>query len=186
MASEVILTEAPSMLVAIIFYPARSSIIFLLFLAFFGLCFWPLFLAYNTLVALCLAFGLYYFSSLVCMGMMLRTQGFVVYWALHNSVMSLVGIVLLLTMAVITKFCPKNRDVLFSFLPNEIWFETELTIKFYLQMKKAWLLPERSSLYYICSFFKIYKIVSNTIVFLPIEGDWNFWEGFLLMLLTIL
>ena len=79
MASEVILTEAPSMLVAIIFYPARSSIIFLLFLAFFGLCFWPLFLAYNTLVALCLAFGLYYFSSLVCMGMMLRTQGFVVY-----------------------------------------------------------------------------------------------------------
>ena len=123
MASEVILTEAPSMLVAIIFYPARSSIIFLLFLAFFGLCFWPLFLAYNTLVALCLAFGLYYFSSLVCMGMMLRTQGFVVYWALHNSVMSLVGIVLLLTMAVITKFCPKNRDVLFFVLIewNLIW-----------------------------------------------------------------
>ena len=111
------------MLVAIIFYPARSSIIFLLFLAFFGLCFWPLFLAYNTLVALCLAFGLYYFSSLVCMGMMLRTQGFVVYWALHNSVMSLVGIVLLLTMAVITKFCPKNRDVLFFVLTewNLIW-----------------------------------------------------------------
>ena len=82
------------------------------FSSVFGL-FWPLFLAYNTLVALCLAFGLYYFSSLVCMGMMLRTQGFVVYWALHNSVMSLVGIVLLLTMAAITKFCPKNRDVLF-------------------------------------------------------------------------
>ena len=87
--------------------------------------FWPLVLAGNTLVTLCLAFGLYYYYFLlVCMCMMLRTQGFVVYWALHNSVMSLVGIVLLLTMAVITKFCPKNRDVLFSFLPNEIWFET--------------------------------------------------------------
>ena len=76
------------------------------------------------MVTLCLAFGLYYYYFLlVCMCMMLRTQGFVVYWALHYSVMSLVGIVLLLTMAVITKFCPKSRKTLLSVLTelNLIW-----------------------------------------------------------------
>ena len=149
MASEVILTEAPSMvLVAIIFYPARSFIFFLLFFGLFWPLFWPLVLAGNTLVTLCLAFGLYYSCSLlVCMGMMLRTQGFVVYWALHNSVMSLVGIVLLLTMAVITKFCPKNRDTLFSVLTdwNLIWNRIDSTI-LVCKWKKAWLPPEWLSL----------------------------------------
>ena len=122
MASEVILTEAPSMvLVAIIFLSCKvlhiSSSVFGLFWPLF----WPLVLAGNTLVTLCLAFGLYYYYFLlVCMCMMLRTQGFVVYWALHNSVMSLVGIVLLLTIAEMTKFCPKNRDALFFVLKFDL------------------------------------------------------------------